>query len=81
VAEVDAAGVSTAVLTRLTLVEGLTIEWHAGRKFRIRLPNEDSLPEVVRILVESGASVYSVVPQRVTLEDLFLEMMGPDAGL
>jgi hypothetical protein len=35
----------------------------------------------VRILVAGGASVYSVVPQRVTLEDLFLEMMGPDPGL
>jgi hypothetical protein len=45
------------------------------------LPNEDWLPDVVRILVESGAGVYSVVPQRVTLEDLFLEMMGPDPGL
>ncbi len=80
-ADVDAAGVSTTALARLTLIEGLTVESHTGRKLRMRLPNEDCLPEVVRILVESGASVYSVVPQRVTLEDLFLEMMGPDSGL
>jgi ABC-2 type transport system ATP-binding protein len=81
VAEVEAAGLSATALARLTLIEGLTIESHAGRKLRMRLPNEDCLPAVVRILVESGASVYSVVPQRVTLEDLFLEMMGPDSGL
>jgi ABC-2 type transport system ATP-binding protein len=81
VAEVEAAGLSTTALARLTLIEGLIIESHAGPRLRLRLPNEDCLPEVVRILVESGASVYSVVPQRVTLEDLFLEMMGPDPGL
>ena len=81
VAEVEAVGLSSTALARLTLVEGLTIESHAGRTLRMRLPNEDCLPDVVRILAESGANVYSVVPQRVTLEDLFLEMMGPDPGL
>jgi ABC-2 type transport system ATP-binding protein len=80
-AEVEAAGLSSTALARLTLIEGLAIESHAGRKLRMRLPNEDCLPDVVRILVEGGASVYSVVPLRVTLEDLFLEMMGPDPGL
>jgi ABC-2 type transport system ATP-binding protein len=81
VAEVEAADVSATALARLALIDGLMVESHAGRKLRMRLPNEECLPDVVRILVESGASVYSVVPQRVTLEDLFLEMMGPDPGL
>jgi ABC-2 type transport system ATP-binding protein len=81
VAEIEAEGLSATALARLTLIDGLIVESHSGRKLRMRLPNEECLPDVVRILVESGASVYSVVPQRVTLEDLFLEMMGPDPGL
>jgi ABC-2 type transport system ATP-binding protein len=80
-AEIYAAGISPAALARLALIEGLTVESHAGRKLRLHVPSEDCLPEVVRLLVEGGAKIYSVVPQRVTLEDLFLEMMGPDPGL
>jgi ABC-2 type transport system ATP-binding protein len=80
-AEIDAVGISPAALARLALIEGLTVESHAGRKLRLHVPSEDCLPEVVRLLVESGAKIYSVVPQRVSLEDLFLEMMGPDPGL
>ena len=80
-AEIDAADITSAALAQLALLEGFTVESNAGRKLRIRVANEDSLPEVVRILVEGGAKVYSVVPQRVSLEDLFLEMMGADPGL
>jgi hypothetical protein len=36
---------------------------------------------MVRCLVECGAEVFSVTPQRVSLEDLFLQTMGPDPGL
>ena len=80
-AEIDAAGVSLATLALLELIEGVRVESHLGRKLHLRVPSESSMPEVVRLLVENGASIYSVVPQRVTLEDLFLEMMGPDPGL
>jgi hypothetical protein len=41
----------------------------------------EDLPDVVRCLVENGVEVFSVVPQRVSLEELFLQMMGPDTGL
>jgi len=47
----------------------------------LRVAKVDHLPEVVRCLVETGAEVFSVVPQRASLEDLFLQMMGPDPGL
>jgi ABC-2 type transport system ATP-binding protein len=80
-AEIDAAGVSPATVALLELIEGVHVESHTGRKLRLRVPGDHCLPEVVRLLVENGASIYSVVPQRVTLEDLFLEMMGPDPGL
>jgi hypothetical protein len=47
----------------------------------LRVGKVDDLPKVVRCLVEAGAEVFSVVPQRVSLEDLFLQMIGPDPGL
>ncbi|HTF61980.1 MAG TPA: hypothetical protein VK638_04635 [Edaphobacter sp.] len=52
-----------------------------GQLMRLRVAKVDHLPEVVRCLVEAGAEVFSVVPQRASLEDLFLQMMGPDPGL
>ena len=63
------------------LIEGSSLSRSRPQVLRLRVANEDCLPEVVRCLVESGARSYSVVPQRVSLEDLFLEMMGPDPGL
>jgi ABC-2 type transport system ATP-binding protein len=52
-----------------------------GQLLRLRIDAEDRLPQVVRCLVESGAEVFSVIPQRVSLEELFLKIMGPDPGL
>jgi hypothetical protein len=52
-----------------------------GQLLRLRVTRMDHLPDVVRCLVENGAEVFSVVPHRVSLEELFLQMMGPDAGL
>jgi ABC-2 type transport system ATP-binding protein len=80
-AEINASGISPAAIALLELIDGVTVESHAGRELRLQIPNPDCLPDVVRLLVENGARIYSVNPQRVTLEDLFLEMMGPDRGL
>ena len=80
-AEIEAAGISPAAVALIELIDGVRVESHVGRKLRLGVPNELCLPEVVRLLVENGASIYSVIPQRVSLEDLFLEMMGPDQGL
>lgn len=52
-----------------------------GQLMRVRVAEADHLPEVVRCLAEAGAKVFSVVPQRVSLEDLFLQMMGSEPGL
>ena len=52
-----------------------------GERLQLRVASEQHLPELVRCLVESGAEVFSVTPQRVSLEDLFLQTMGPDPGL
>jgi ABC-2 type transport system ATP-binding protein len=42
--------------------------------------SSDALPEILRYLVESGAEVYEFTPQRVSLEDLFMSLMGEDRG-
>lgn len=39
------------------------------------------LPEILRHLVRSGADVFEFTPERVSLEDLFLKIMGEDRGL
>jgi hypothetical protein len=39
------------------------------------------VPEIVRYLVAHGANVYAVSPQRPSLEERFLEIVGTDGGL
>jgi ABC-2 type transport system ATP-binding protein len=68
--------------TGIEQLKGFTQDLHLeGQVLRLRVVKVDHLPEVVRCLVETGADVFSVVPQRVSLEDLFLQMMGLDPGL
>jgi ABC-2 type transport system ATP-binding protein len=43
-------------------------------------PSRDSLPEIMRYLVAAGADVYQFTPQRMTLEELFINVMGEDRG-
>jgi ABC-2 type transport system ATP-binding protein len=77
--EIKVARVNSAAMERLkAFTQDLRLE---GQLLRLRVAKVDHLPEVVRCLVETGAEVFSVVPQRASLEDLFLQMMGPDPGL
>jgi ABC-2 type transport system ATP-binding protein len=79
VVEIKVARVATSTLERLEqFAQEIRLE---GQTLRLRVDGEDRLPEVVRCLVESGVEVYSVVPHRVSLEELFLKTMGPDPGL
>jgi ABC-2 type transport system ATP-binding protein len=43
--------------------------------------SQDVLPDILRHLVAAGADVYQFTPQRLSLEDLFLKIMGEDRGL
>ncbi len=77
--EIKVARVSPLVLKSLeTVAQEIRMD---GQLLRLRIDGEDRLPQVVRCLVESGAEVFSVIPQRVSLEELFLKIMGPDPGL
>jgi ABC-2 type transport system ATP-binding protein len=77
--EIRVARINSTALERLKgFTQDLRLE---GEFLRLRVLQVDHLPEIVRCLVENGAEVFSVIPQRVSLEDLFLQMMGPDSGL
>lgn len=78
--EIQATEIGRASLALLSTIDGLAVLAHGERRLQLRVTNEDCLAEVVRRLVESGANVFSVIPQRVTLEELFLKTMGPDSG-
>jgi ABC-2 type transport system ATP-binding protein len=42
--------------------------------------SRESLPEILRYLVSAGAEVYQFTPQRLSLEELFMGIMGEDRG-
>ncbi len=52
-----------------------------GEWLYLTLASEADLPQVNRHLVEQGAEVYSLRPQRISLEDLFIQIVGTDGGL
>jgi ABC-2 type transport system ATP-binding protein len=42
---------------------------------------EAVLPEIARYLVAQGAELYALTPQRISLEELFIQVVGTDGGL
>jgi ABC-2 type transport system ATP-binding protein len=42
--------------------------------------SRESLPEILSYLVTAGAEVYQFTPQRLSLEELFISVMGEDRG-
>jgi ABC-2 type transport system ATP-binding protein len=67
------------------IVNGLsqwTTEFHSeGERLMLSLSSTALLPEIVRYLVAKGADVYEVTPQRISLEERFLQIVGTDGGL
>jgi ABC-2 type transport system ATP-binding protein len=43
--------------------------------------SRDMLPDILRYLVAAGADIYQFTPQRLSLEELFVSIMGEDRGL
>jgi ABC-2 type transport system ATP-binding protein len=52
-----------------------------GEHLSFTLTSETDLPEINRYLVEQGADVYALRPQQISLEDLFIQIVGTDGGL
>jgi ABC-2 type transport system ATP-binding protein len=52
-----------------------------GEYLSLTLPGEADLPALNRYLVEQGVEVYALRPQHISLEDLFIQIVGTDGGL
>jgi ABC-2 type transport system ATP-binding protein len=52
-----------------------------GEQLSFSVPSSSVLPEIMRYLVTRGADVYQFTPQRLSLEERFLEIVGSDGGL
>lgn len=48
-------------------------------RLTLTVANEDVLPEIVDYLVRSGARIYTLAPQRISLEELFMRVMEEEA--
>ncbi len=52
-----------------------------GERVSLTIASDAMLPEISRYLVSQGASLYALTPQRVSLEELFIQIVGTDGGL
>ena len=52
-----------------------------GQVITLSVSSEAALPEITRYLVEQGGEVYAIAPKHLSLEDLFIEVVGTDGGL
>ena len=52
-----------------------------GEFVHMIIASDSVLPEVTRYLVSQDAAVYSITPNRMSLEDIFIETVGKDGGL
>jgi ABC-2 type transport system ATP-binding protein len=74
-----------AVNVTVEVLNGLS-QWSSsarteGDRLTLTLSSNSLLPEIVRYLVAKGVDVYEVAPQRLSLEERFLEIVGRDGGL
>jgi ABC-2 type transport system ATP-binding protein len=52
-----------------------------GERLTLATHSTSVLPDILRYLVASGSDVFEFTPERLSLEDLFLKIMGEDRGL
>jgi len=52
-----------------------------GEHISMVIHSETVLPEITRYLVEQKGEVFAITPNRMSLEDIFIETVGKDGGL
>jgi ABC-2 type transport system ATP-binding protein len=52
-----------------------------GERLTLTVGDDAVLPEIARYLVGAGVELYALTPQRISLEDLFIQVVGTDGGL
>ena len=53
----------------------------AGERLTLTIPSQEIIPEINRYLVDRGVEVYSLTPKQISLDELFLQIIGTDGGL
>ncbi|MCS6806756.1 MAG: ABC transporter ATP-binding protein [Acidobacteriota bacterium] len=86
----DTASEGTQVVVRATHVTSEVLNGLASRvgpievegdTFTFRISDASVVPEVTRYLVAHGVDVYEITPQRLSLEQWFIRIVGTDGGL
>jgi ABC-2 type transport system ATP-binding protein len=52
-----------------------------GERLSFATRSTSDLPDILRHLIAAGADVYEFTPERLSLEDMFMTIMGEDRGL
>jgi ABC-2 type transport system ATP-binding protein len=63
------------------LIRWTSAATYEAERVRFTVQSKDVLPDIMRHLVASGADVFGFTPERDSLEDLFVRIMGEDRGL
>jgi ABC-2 type transport system ATP-binding protein len=50
-------------------------------RVHLTVDDEDKLPAIAHWVMEQGGALYAMTPQKLSLEDLFLQVVGTDGGL
>lgn len=70
---------------RAALLNGLNRFGHDARvdgdRLYVTIDDQSRLPELARWIIGQGLDVYALTPQHVSLEALFLQVVGMDGGL
>ena len=74
-----ASGLSSEILTGLE-AWGKDIRVD-GNRVAMTVPDESVLPAITRYLVTHDVELYAFTPQKLSLEDLFIQIVGTDGGL
>ena len=76
---VRAKGLSESMLTGLAAwATPISVN---GEQMTLAMNSADCAPRILKYLVEQGAEVFEFTPQKISLEERFLEIVGGDQGL
>ncbi|HSA00017.1 MAG TPA: ABC transporter ATP-binding protein [Candidatus Paceibacterota bacterium] len=79
--EIRAGGMTQGLIDSLSVWGRIlsAVQADACWKVLLAVPNEEFLPQIADQLVQAGACLYSLSPQRLSLEELFVQLMNTPA--
>ena len=60
---------------------GSSLQLAGSARVSLTVSSESVLPEIARYLVAQGVQLYALTPDRISLEELFIQVVGTDGGL